>query len=409
MARKTAAIVTIGSELAEGLRVDTNSAEIARELGLHDFRVLEAVSVGDDRDVLASVLRDLVGKRDLVVTTGGLGPTHDDVTREAAAQALGIGMSPNPEIAKRLQSALLYHHEPEARAQLMNQALVLDGAEVLGVSGGTAAGQVIPTPKGLLVLLPGPPGEMCPMLRDFLERFPSARAVPRELGVAGLPESDVQMPAQRALKAYPGVGFTVLAKAGDVRVILLDEGAGPEALDAAAEAVKAEIGAACYAGDGSTLPETLVHLAAERGLTLAVAESCTGGLVAGAITGVPGASSVFLGGVVSYSNEAKMALLGVGASTLADYGAVSAETAAEMAAGTRERFGADLAVSTTGIAGPGGGTPEKPIGLVWFGIADGRGVRTVRRQWPERFGRQTIRVMATAFALDLLRHEVLGE
>lgn len=409
MHMKSAAIITIGSELVEGLRIDTNSAEVARDLGLHGFKVMEAVSVGDDCGVLADVLRDLVGKRELVVTTGGLGPTHDDVTREAAASALGIGMSPDSAIVQRLQAATIRHREPEARAQLMNQALVLDGAEVLGVSGGTAAGQVVKTQKGLLVLLPGPPSEMRPMLRDFLKRFPSSRAVPRELGVTGLPESDVQMPAQRALSAFPGVALTVLAKAGDVRVILLDEGAGAEALDEAAQAVKAEIGSACYADDGETLPETLVRGAAQRHLTLALAESCTGGLVAAAITDVPGASEVFLGGVVSYSNAAKCSLLGVSEATLAEEGAVSAQTAAEMAQGARERFGADIAVSITGIAGPGGGTADKPVGLVWFGIADRDGVRTEQRQWPGRFGRTTIRTVATAFALDLLRRGVLLE
>jgi nicotinamide-nucleotide amidase len=341
------------------------------------------------------------------VTTGGLGPTHDDVTREAAAEALGVGMSPDAELIESLRSTMAYHVDPGAAAQLLNQALVLDGAEVLGRSMGTAVGQVLSTPAGTLVLLPGPPNEMRPMLQRFLERYGRTRAAARELGVTGLTESDVQLAAQRALRSFSNMDLTVLAKAGDVRVILLDEGAGADALAAAADAVRAEIGAACYCEDGSTLAETLVRTAVARGVTLAVAESCTGGRVASTITDVPGASQVFLGGVVSYSNAAKADMLGVDPSILRTHGAVSSETAAAMALGARDRLHADIAVSITGIAGPDGGTAEKPVGLVWFGIANARSVLTVSRVWPARFERETIRAVATAAALDLLRREVL--
>ena len=404
---KSAAIVTVGSELTEGLRIDTNTARIARDLQRHGFRVLEALTVGDDVSSLATALRRLTSEHSLVVTTGGLGPTHDDVTRDAAAKALGVELAPDPELAAFLGPFVTRHSEPGAAAQVLTQALVLTGAQVLAPANGTAAGQVVATPAGVLVLLPGPPREMLPMLTTWLAGFPAARAESVELGVTGLPESDVQLAAQRALTGMPGIGLTVLAAPGDLRVLLLDEGAGEVALGRAGHAVCAEIGDACYSTNGRTLAETLVHAASEAGLTIATAESCTGGMVCAAVTDVPGASSVLLGGVVAYANTAKIDLLSVPAGLLAQYGAVSEETARAMAEGARVRFGADIAVSTTGIAGPGGATPEKPAGLVWFAVSTVQGTHATMKRMTGA-DRYAVRSRATAVALDLVRREILG-
>jgi nicotinamide-nucleotide amidase len=408
--RKSAAIVTIGSELVEGLRIDTNTAEIARDISRYGFRVDEAVSVADDESLLADTLARLAGAHELVVVTGGLGPTHDDVTREAAAAALGISMEPDPQLIEFLRPFVARHCDPSSAAQVMTQAFVLDGAEVLAPTTGTAAGQIVPTPGGgSLVLLPGPPSEMRPMLTRVLERFIPGRAEPRELGVIGLPESDVQYAAQRALAAFDGIQLTVLAKPGDVRVILFDEGAGERTLDDAADAIAAEIGSACYSTDGSTLAETVVRDATQRGLTIAVAESCTGGLIAAALTDVPGSSAVFLGGAVTYSDAAKNRLLGVSRDDLERFGAVSREVAQAMAAGALESFNADIAVSVTGIAGPAGGSAEKPVGTVWFGVAAriGDGVDAQSSVAWAGASREAIRARATSMALNLIRREVL--
>jgi PncC family amidohydrolase len=247
------------------------------------------------------------------------------------------------------------------------------------------------------------------MLEAALSRYKSTRAEPLDLGVTGMPESDVQHAAQRALAGFPDVELTVLAKPGDVRVILFDDGAGELGLTRAAQAVSEEIGDACYSVDGSTLAQTLVRLATERALTLAVAESCTGGMIASAITDVPGSSAVFLGSAVTYSNSAKQRLLMVSSATLAGYGAVSEAVAGEMAAGARERFDADICVSVTGIAGPDGGSAEKPVGLVWFGLSSRvHGDRS--EQMSRSFtgdSRLSVRARATSTALDLLRREVL--
>jgi len=405
--RETAAIVTVGSELVEGLRVDTNTAEIAREVQRRGFRVAEATSVGDDQGELAVLLGRLAETHRLVVVTGGLGPTHDDVTRDAAAQALGREMAMDPALVDFLQPFVARHTEPRSAAQVLTQALVIDGAEVLAPANGTAPGQVLATAAGTLVLLPGPPREMREMLERALARFTPVRAAARELGVAGMPESDAQHAAQRALEGRGGIALTVLAKPGDIRVILLDEGAGEAGLDEAVAAVAAELGEACYATDGSTLADVLVREAGVARATLATAESCTGGLVSAAITDVPGASDVLLGGVVAYSNDAKVHLLAVARELITEFGAVSAEVAQAMARGARERFDADVAVATTGIAGPGGGSQEKPVGLVWFGVATRLHVSSTRRLMTGA-SRGAIRARSTSIALDLLLREVRG-
>jgi nicotinamide-nucleotide amidase len=407
--RQQAAIVTIGSELVEGLRVDTNTAEIARDISRVGFAVAEAVSVGDDEAQLSATLRRLTAAYPLVVVTGGLGPTHDDITRDAAAEALGLPMSTDAKLVAFLEPLVARHKDPRSGVQVLTQALVLEGADVLAPTTGTAAGQVIPTPAGLLVLLPGPPREMRPMLAHALERFSAARATPRELGVTGMAESDVQHAAQTALSAFGGIQLTVLAKPGDCRVILLDEGAGEAALGRAADAVAEEIGVACYSLDGASLAETLVREASARGVTVAAAESCTGGMVAAALTDVPGASAVFLGGVVSYSNAAKLRLLDVDPSDLAHEGAVSSVVAEQMALGARDRFGADMCVAITGIAGPDGGSDAKPVGTVCFAVLSRMGRGTSEQfvvHWTGA-SREAIRARATSMALDLVRREVL--
>jgi nicotinamide-nucleotide amidase len=245
------------------------------------------------------------------------------------------------------------------------------------------------------------------MLNSWLSGFEPARDGAVDLGVTGLPESDVQLAAQRALEGLSGVGLTVLARPGDVRVLLLDEGARAAGLALARDAVAREIGDACYSVSGESLAERVVRACDSSGVAVATAESCTGGMVASAITDVPGASSVFLGSVVAYANSSKTDLLSVSPDILAKYGAVSEITACVMAEGARARFGADIAVSTTGVAGPGGGTLDKPVGLVWLAIATVQGTRaTELRMGPA--DRAAVRSRATARALDLVRRETLG-
>jgi len=405
--RGTGAVVTVGSELTQGLRIDTNTSEIARELSRRGFSVAETVSIGDDADLLAASLARLVATHAIVVVTGGLGPTHDDITREATARALGIALSTDGDIVERLRDVQARHSDPDAREAVLTQALVLDGAEVIHATTGTAPGQIVPTPAGSLVLLPGPPSEMRPMLVAALAGFDATRAAPAELGVTGVSESDVQHAAQRALSAFDGIVLTVLAKPGDVRVLLIDDGAGERVIAEAAEAVAAEIGEACYTTDGSSLAASVLRECEARSLTVATAESCTGGLVSSAITDVPGSSAVFLGGVVSYADQMKVDALDVPAGLLAQFGAVSEETARAMAEGVRALTGADLAVAVTGVAGPDGATRDKPVGLVWFALASAGSTTATQRHFA-RGARESIRARATSTALDLLRRAARG-
>jgi nicotinamide-nucleotide amidase len=400
-----AAIVTVGSELVEGLRVDTNTAEIAREVARRGFKVAEAVSVGDEAALLSATMRRLAGVCDLVVVTGGLGPTHDDVTRQAGANAFGRQLRADSGLVAFLEPVVARHSDPRSAAGVLGQALVLEGAEVVRPTSGTASGQILTAGRCAIALLPGPPVEMRAMLAVALARFAVTRAAPVELGVAGMPESDVQHAAQRALAGFPGIELAVLAKPGDVRVVLLDAGAGEAAVARASQSVCAELEPACYSVDGSTLAEVVVREAVARGVTLAAGESCTGGLVGASITDVPGSSEVFLGSAFTYSNRAKSEILGVDSKSIAASGAVSAEIARAMAEGARVRFGADIAVATTGVAGPGGGTAEKPVGLVWFAVATQNGVRSVERRGPGA-SRAAVRAGATATALHLLLTEL---
>ncbi|NTU72460.1 MAG: competence/damage-inducible protein A, partial [Coriobacteriia bacterium] len=266
--RGTAAIVTVGSELTEGLRVDTNTAEIARALSQRGFIVAEALSVSDDPDSLAASLVRLVSEHPIVITTGGLGPTHDDITREAAAKALRLPLLADTAILARLRDVQARHTDPAARDAVLTQALVLQGAQVLPETTGTAPGQIVATPAGSLVLLPGPPSEMRPMLELALADIAPAGQRPVDLGVTGVSESDVQHAAQRALSGFEGITLTVLAKPGDVRVLLIDDGAGGSALVEAGRAVAAELGDPCYTTTGETLAAATLARCREKGVTV---------------------------------------------------------------------------------------------------------------------------------------------
>lgn len=398
---RTGAVVTVGTELVRGLAVDTNTAEIAHALLGAGVDVLETASVGDDEALLADVLARLTAACDLVVVTGGLGPTHDDITRQAAARALGSTLSRDDGLVAGLRSAAARHGDARAASQVYVQADVLQGARVLTAVVGTAPGQVVPTPRGSLVLLPGPPREMRPMLAVLASEWGSTKAAPAVLRCHGVSESDLQVAAQDVLAGRDDIELTVLARPGDVQVVLFDRGAGDAELAQAARDIAERIGEPCYSTDGASLPEVVVRLAHARGLTLATAESCTGGLVGGAITSVPGASDVYAGGVVAYANETKTALLGVDPALIDALGAISDAVALAMATGARDALGAEAAVAVTGVAGPGGGRDGKPVGTVWFAVAGPDGTHAEMRCFPG--DRETVRARAVMTALDLLR------
>ena len=397
----TAAVVTVGTELVSGIAIDTNTAEIALALAGAAVEVREAVSIGDDIGLLADTLRRLVASHDVVIVTGGLGPTHDDITREAACEALGLACSRDASIVERLRASVLRHTDSRASELLLAQADILNGARVIPAVKGTAPGQVVPTPRGMLVLLPGPPREMRPMLASLVADLAGGAPQPYVVRTSGMSESDVQLVASDLLGDREDIRLTVLAKLGDVRVILFGRGATSDQLRVVGEAIAGRLGDAVYSTDGSTLPETVLALARARGATLALAESCTGGLVAASLTDIPGASDVFLGGVVSYADRVKRGVLSVPEGMLGRFGAVSEEVARAMAEGVRHVTGATHACAITGVAGPGGGTPRKPVGTVWFSLAAPEGTTAFMRSLPG--DRDAVRERSTVTALDSLR------
>jgi nicotinamide-nucleotide amidase len=294
------------------------------------------------------------------------------------------------------------HGEPAAAAQIYRQAALLQGAEIIRPTSGTAPGQIVPTPAGRLVLLPGPPHEMMPMLREALVEHDT----PVSIGIrcAGITESDAQVRAERIIHDLPGISLTVLASPSLVDVILVDVGAGEAVLETAAASIEAALGEHVYGREDTTLAEAVLDRARLAGTTIGVAESCTGGMLAAALTDVPGASDAFCGGLVAYSNRVKTALLGVSRDTLGRHGAVSAEVAQEMALGAADALGTDITLSVTGIAGPAGGSDDKPVGLVWFGMARGGTTTAFDHRFPG--DRSRIRTRAVVAALNALRHTI---
>ena len=413
--RVRAAVVASGSELVRGDRRDRNGpflAESLLRLGIEPVRI---TVVGDEPAELEAVLRAGL-EEDLLVVSGGLGPTHDDRTIEllglAAGRALIVdeGLAGEIEALSRRLAERLKRPYADFAHGVRKQATLPAGAEWVGLFG-TAPAVVLDTGSCVAVALPGPPRELQELWPRVLETAPlrvlRARAQAPErrvLRLFGVSESAVAQSLAAAGGDGDGVAVTICARDFEIHVDLLAE-PGAEARAAALEAALAETNERyLFSRDERSTAELVLDLLRVQGLTLATAESCTGGLVAARLTEVPGSSDVFLGGIVAYSNEIKAAQLGVPQAVLAEHGAVSAETAAAMAQGARSRLGADVAVSVTGVAGPGGGTEEKPVGLVFLHASGPAGELGRRLDFPG--DRETIRLRATVSALHLVRRLV---
>jgi len=410
---KTAACLGVGSELLGEQRVDTNSLKVTAFVGRYGVRVVEKRVVGDDLRTIARTISDLVAQVDLLVVTGGLGPTADDVTREALAEALGVELIHEPEVEGwiRERYAQFGRTMPDA---CLSMAQVLPGARVLRNPRGTAPGVLVEHGGTLVVLLPGVPWEMEAMVEQYLlpvleERNAGMVRVSRTLLLSGVIESRVESRVRGLYDRFGRENITILASMGIVRLILNASGDPEEAggkLDEMELAFRKLLGEDVAGVDVTGLEEVILDLLREARETLSVAESCTGGLVAKRLTDVPGASDVVAGGVVSYSNELKENLLGVPRGTLVERGAVSAEVALAMAEGVKSRCGTDWGLGITGIAGPGGGTEEKPVGLVHWAVSGPCGTVSRDRVFPGT--REIIRGWSANAAMDLLRRCISG-
>jgi nicotinamide-nucleotide amidase len=401
-----AAVVVTGSELTRGGRQDANGPFLASELAARGLEPARIVVVGDRPDELEAALREGV-QADLLVTSGGLGPTHDDRTVETLARVTGRRIVLDTELQAQIEafsrSLAERYRRPYAEFEegVRKQASLPEGAHVLGLAG-TAPGLVLEADGTVVVVLPGPPGELRRLWERALEAAPVQAVLARASAPArrvlrfyGVTESAVARAVAEAGGEPEGVEATICAHDGEIEVLLLGSG------ERLADALRGSLGRNLFAEDETPVEQLILAEARVQGLSLAAAESCTGGLVAARLTSVPGASDVFVGGVVAYDNEVKAAQLGVPEELLAAHGAVSAEVAEAMATGARRTLGADVVVSVTGIAGPRGGTPEKPVGLVYVHAEGPDG----REQAEIRFsgGRETIRRRATVAALHLLR------
>jgi len=408
-----AEIIAVGSELLTPYHLDTNSLFLTAELNGLGFHVRRKHVVGDRDDDLRDVFLRALERVDLVVSCGGLGPTEDDRTREIVAEALGRRLKRNDEILRNIQERFRKFGRtmPEVNTR---QAMVPEGAEPLENTRGTAPGLWLEAHAKVAVLLPGPPSELQPMfVREVKPRLArrgaNLRLYTRDLRITGLPESDVDQRVASIYKEYAGTETTILASPGEIqlhpRVWSEDEVAATKLLDEMVKRFALALGENLFSISGETLEDVVAKELQENRATIAVAESCTGGMLAARLTNVPGSSSYFLGGVVSYSNDLKSAWVDVPKELIEAKGAVSSEVALAMADGIRRRTGASLGVGVTGIAGPGGATPEKPVGLVHIAIADEKGTKERNFRFPG--DRDRIRHQATQAALDMVRRYFL--
>jgi len=409
----TAEIIAIGSELLAPDRTDTNSLWLTEQLNRIGIDVKLKTIVGDDDARLEELVKDAVKRSRIVITTGGLGPTEDDITRKVVARALGrrLALDENVlnEIRARFQSFGVAMPERNSR-----QAMVIDGAEVLPNPNGTAPGLYLEEGNCSVALLPGPPREMRPMFENHvqgrLEKMSGdLRFARRIMRVAGMGESAVDEKIAPIYSQYENPQTTILFNSSEIEIHLRAHGrteADAETLlDDLSLKIEKALGSSVFSFRGETMEEVVGRRLAITGFTLAVAESCTGGLIAQRLTNVAGSSKYFIEGVVTYSNESKARLLGVDRKVIREFGAVSSQVARDMARGVRHYAKTDFGLAVTGIAGPDGGTEEKPVGLVYIALAEDAHTEHRRLMLPG--DRELIRWRASQAALDLLRRRLI--
>jgi nicotinamide-nucleotide amidase len=408
-----AEIIAVGSELLTPFRTDTNSLYLTEQLNLLGIDVIFKSIVGDNLHQLVAAAEHALFRSEIVIFSGGLGPTEDDLTREAVAEALGVGLRRDPDLLRSLEERFAARGWKMAPNNT-KQADVIEGATALPNPNGTAPGQWLcgqsDGRQHIIVLLPGPPFEMRGLfeseVRERLRaKVPPAFLATRTLKVAMLGESSVDPRVAPIYKQFADIETTILAGAGEIELHFKTRATTHDAaqrrVDELAGLVEDELDDAVYSRNGESLEQIVGYWLQLRNATLAVAESCTGGLLAERITSVSGSSRYFLGGAVVYSNNLKTELAGVPAEMIDRHGAVSREVAAALAEGIRYRCESTLGVGITGVAGPSGGTPEKPVGLVFHAVASDQGTEVVQRNFPG--DRKRIRRFASTMALDMVR------
>jgi nicotinamide-nucleotide amidase len=407
-----AEIIAVGSELLTPLYQDTNSLFLTERLNSLGIEVRFKTVVGDRVDDLATALREALSRSPLVILSGGLGPTEDDVTRGVVSEVLRRPLREVPEIRRQIQERLARFGRPMAENNL-RQAMVPEGAVWLENNNGTAPGIWIEDDHNVVVLLPGPPGELEAMFdaacMPRLARASAGQKIKtRVYKVVGLPESEVDKRVATICRAYQNPTTTLLAKPGGIEIHLRARAATEQEAEARlaelGDQVELALGEYIFSMHGESLEEVVGMYLVMRQKTVAVAESCSGGLLAERLTHHSGSSNFFLGGAICYSNALKTRLAGVPTTLIEQHGAVSQPVAQAMAEGIRARTGASLGVGITGIAGPTGGSPEKPVGLIFIALADERGTQVREFRFPGN--RQRVRLWATQMALEMIRRRI---
>jgi nicotinamide-nucleotide amidase len=406
-------IVTIGDELLLGFTIDTNAAYLARTLAEIGVEIVHRTTVGDDEDRIAAAVRDGIERTGAVITTGGLGPTSDDRTRPAIAKLFGRALVRDDAIVEQIRQRFWRMSSAKMPETNVVQAMVPTGARVLGNRHGTAPSLMLEDEQGRwVIMLPGVPREMrglandtiIPLLRERVGAAPVA-IVSRTVRTTGIGESALAERLGDLAKGVDGLPLAFLPgwEGADLRLTSnsLPVDAAVRALDEAERKLREAVGSFVYGGERDDLAALVLAMCRERGLTIASAESCTGGLLGARVTAIPGSSDVYVGGVVAYDNSVKTKLLGVRDASLSAHGAVSEQVAREMAEGCARSLGTGVGMAITGIAGPGGGTAEKPVGTVWIAVTGVGETRTLGRVYVG--DREEIRLRATQASLDQLR------
>ena len=404
----------MGDELLAGEVADSNAARISARLTEEGVEVTSRHTIGDRLPDLAAALQTAVPRADIVVISGGLGPTPADLTRQALAAAAGKPLRRDENAGRKLREYFAARGRIPAESNF-RQCEVPEGAVLIENTCGTAPGIFLEWNKSLIFALPGPPAEMremleravIPRVRERVKKEGGGKRKTRVLRLAGIGESNAAEALGNLIRLEGDSLVGIYASTGEVRIRLSSRGAGAgERLTALETEVRKRLGKHVYGTDDETLEAVVGKLLRERKVTLALAESCTGGLIASRITDIPGSSDYFAAGIVAYANEAKIRFLGVPAGIIREDGSVSEECARAMAEGARARSGADFALAVTGIAGPGGGTPEKPVGLVYIAVADVSGTVCEKHFWPGT--RDQFKQRVSQLALDLLRRRLIS-
>ncbi|GMQ64528.1 competence/damage-inducible protein A [Vallitalea maricola] len=407
----TAEIIAIGTELLLGDILNTNARYLSRQLADMGISVYYQSVVGDNVDRLQETIENAMNRTSIIITTGGLGPTTDDLSKETIAQVLGLPLIEHEESKKRIVD-FFKQRDICMTENNLKQAYIPEGAVVLENDNGTAPGFIVKTKKNIIIVLPGPPSEMIPMfengVKKELKKLNEGVIFSRTLKLCGIGESTVANILQDVIDNQTNPTIAPYAKDGEVHLRITaktnKESEAIKFIDDMEQKVADHVGEYIYTTDEKTLEETIVDIMKNKNLTLSVAESCTGGLLSGRIINCSGVSDVYKEGFITYSNEAKMKYLGVKKDILEEYGAVSEETAREMAEGLIDECNTSASISITGIAGPTGGTEEKPIGLVYIGVSY-KGVTTVKKC--NFYGnRQKIRTRAVVESLIILWNRI---